>query len=132
MEVTARQQRVRGRPFPKNGLGGNPKGRATTRERAAELYAAMIPDFGQLSATDQVLLNQACLLLARSQCVHRRQDIDAAVRMSSEARRLLLTLQRKRGRKGDAGPSLTEYLAQHYDAAPGPPGAPPAAKGSAP
>jgi hypothetical protein len=120
LEIAASEQRgekrhqVRGRPFAR-GISGNPKGRAAIRERAAELYATMAPDFGELSATDTVLLNQACLLLARSERVHRVRDIDVGVRMSGEARRLLLSLQRKRGRERDAErPSLSEYLAATY------------------
>ena len=54
MEVAALEQQRAG--FAK-GTSGNPKGRAAIRERARELYAIMAPDFGELSATDQVLLN---------------------------------------------------------------------------
>ena len=116
MEVAASEQRDKprrgqGRPFVA-GMSGNPKGRRAIRERASELFAIMSPDFDELSATDTVLLNQACLLLARSERVHRVRDIDVGVRMSGEARRLLLTLQRKRDRRRDAErPSLSEYLA---------------------
>jgi hypothetical protein len=92
MEVATLEQQRAG--FAK-GTSGNPKGRAAIRERAAELYAIMAPDFGELSATDQVLLNQACLLLARSERVHRVRDIDVGVRMSGEARRLLQALRRR-------------------------------------
>jgi hypothetical protein len=120
MEVAAseqrneKQHRVRGRPFA-SGVSGNPKGRAAIRERAAKLYAIMAPDFGELSATDTVLLNQACLLLARSERVHRMRDIDVGVRMSGEARRLLLSLQRKRGRERESEqPTLSTYLDAAY------------------
>jgi hypothetical protein len=114
MEVAANEQRrhSRGRPF-EPGVSGNPKGKAALRERADELFQTMAPDFGMLSATDEVLLRQACLLLARSERVHRVRDIDVGVRMSGEARRLLAGLQRKRDRsKRDSGVSaLQEYLA---------------------
>jgi hypothetical protein len=139
MEVAASDQsdkprrRGKGRPFP-SGVSGNPFGRwRGLNERAAKLYATMVPDFAPLTAVEEVLLRQACYLFARSQCVHRLRDVDVGVRMSGEARRLLQTLRRKHGRKGDAEPSLTEYLAATYpECAPGPSGAPPAAKGSAP
>ena len=92
----------------------------------------MVGDFGALSAVDDVLLRQACLLLARSERVHRVRDIDVGVRMSGEARRLLLTLQSKRDRRRVVErPSLSEYLAQHYaEAAPASDAAPPVAQNS--
>jgi hypothetical protein len=99
MEVAAIEQqgnerrRVVGRPFPK-GVSGNPHGRRALRERIEKLYATMTGDFGPLSATDEVLLRQACLLLARSERVHRRKDLDSAIRMSGEARRLLESLRK--------------------------------------
>jgi hypothetical protein len=68
-----------GRPFPK-GVSGNPHGKRAIRQRVEELYATMAVDFGPMSATDVVLLWQACLLLARSERVHRRMDIDNAIR----------------------------------------------------
>jgi hypothetical protein len=94
MDATANEQQIlrkalrRGWSFPK-GFSGNPKGKAALKVRAAELFGIMAPDFGELSAVDTVLLNQACLLLARSERIARVRDIDVGVRMSGEARRLL-------------------------------------------
>jgi hypothetical protein len=73
----------------------------------------MAADFASLSAVDEVLLRQACLLLARSERVHRTTDVEAAIRMSSEARRLLQSLKRNR-QPGSAEPSLQAYLSATY------------------
>ena len=105
------QKRSRaGRFMP--GHSGNPKGGALDRvaERAAELFAAMAPEFGELSAVDRALLQQAALLLSRSERLKRPKDADAAVRMSSEARRLVAAL-RKAAKTARRGPTLAEYLA---------------------
>jgi hypothetical protein len=131
MEVAATEQqrskRQRGAGFPK-GVSGNPLGKALVRARADELFGIMSADFGELSAVDEVLLKQACLLLARSERVHRVRDIDVGVRMSGEARRLLQSLQRKRDkRRGSEQPSLSEYLRETYGA-PASDGAPLAAQ----
>jgi hypothetical protein len=117
MEVAVTEQRPKprrgqGRPFVA-GVSGNPKGRAAIKARAAELFATMAPDFGKLSATDEVLLRQAALLIARSERTYRKQDAEAAIRMSSEARRLLSSL-RRRDRERESAESLTEYLAVTY------------------
>lgn len=99
MDAAANEQQIlhkalrRGRSFPK-GFSGNPKGKAALKDRAAELFAVMSPDFGPLGAVDTVLLRQACLLLARSERIARVRDIDVGVRMSGEARRLLQVLRR--------------------------------------
>jgi hypothetical protein len=98
MEVAANEQllsklRRRGDGFPK-GFSGNPKGKAALKARSAELFGIMAPDFAPLSATDEVLLRQACLLLARSERIARVRDIDVGVRMSGEARRLLQALRK--------------------------------------
>jgi hypothetical protein len=119
MEVaTPEQQAVKPRRGPgfRKGVSGNPKGRRALTERAAELYATMAPDFGELSATDRVLLNQAALLLARSERVHRVRDIDVGVRMSGEARRLLQVLRRHHASAPRDEPTLSEVLRARYGA----------------
>ena len=95
--------------WPK-GVSGNPSGAALNRvaARTAELVDSMVGDFDALSAIDRALLNQACLLLARSERMRRTRDADAAIRMSSEARRILASV-RKRARP-PATPTPTEYL----------------------
>jgi hypothetical protein len=78
------------------GVSGNPKGAAVDRvaDRAGELFQAMSAELGTLSAIDHALLKQACLLLARSERLKRARDADAAVRLSSEARRILASLRK--------------------------------------
>jgi hypothetical protein len=89
----AKKGRGPGRPFRK-GVAANPRGHAVINDRAAALFSTIAPDFCELSATDTVLLRRACLLLARLERIHRVRDIDVALRMSGEARRLLQTLRR--------------------------------------
>jgi hypothetical protein len=121
MEVAATEQqrskRQRGAGFPK-GVSGNPKGRAAIRERADDLFGIMSADFAPLSAVDEVLLRQACLLLARSQRVHRLRDVDAGIRLSSEARRILAGLRKSATRRESETPSLAAYLAETYGKGP--------------
>jgi hypothetical protein len=116
METAANEQRrrVAGVPFPK-GMSGNPKGKALVLARAAELFEIMAVDFADLSAVDNVMLRQACLLLARAERIHRVRDVDVAMRMSGEARRLLMALRPKRKASQAAQPqSLAEYLSATY------------------
>jgi hypothetical protein len=61
---------------------------------------------GVLGAIDRALLLQACRLLIRSQRV---KDADAAIRMSSEARRIMSSLQ-KRAPPPAPHDRLAEYL----------------------
>jgi hypothetical protein len=123
MEVADTEQKRR--LFLK-GMSGNPKGRAAISERAQKLFSLMAADFGALSAVDTVLLNQACLLLARSERVHRVRDIDVGLRMSGEARRLLSSLRKPSARRPES--ELQEYLrATHGEATEAPAGTPEAA-----
>lgn len=114
------QRRGAGRPFPK-GVSGNPKGdpAKTIRERAAELRATILSDFQALAAIDSVLLDRACLLLAKSERLHRTKDVDAGIRMTSEARRILQSLRRHRRSRDVAPLSLREQLQAEADAAAG-------------
>jgi hypothetical protein len=115
MEVAEAEQAPgrRGRVLFPKGVSGNAKGRRAIRERAAALYAIMAPDFGELSATDNILLLQASLLLARSERVHRVRDIDVGLRMSGEARRLLQSLRRHRV-PAPREPMASEVLRARY------------------
>jgi hypothetical protein len=79
--------------------------------RAAELYADLAPEFEPLTAVDRALLHQATLMLARSEHVASIKHADAAIRMSGEARRLLMTL-RRHSPKRDSEPSLASILAE--------------------
>jgi hypothetical protein len=96
------------------GTSGNPLGKASIRERAIALFNAMAGDFGgaEMSAVDTVLLRQACMLIARSERVHRAKDIDASIRQSGEARRLLATLRRHASAPPTKPLSLDEHLAR--------------------
>jgi hypothetical protein len=78
------------------GVSGNPRGAALDRvaDRAAELFQIMASEFGALSPCDQVMLRQACLLLARSERLTGARNADASVRMASEARRTLASLRK--------------------------------------
>jgi hypothetical protein len=76
----------------------------------------MAPDFAGMSAVDEVLLKQACMLIARSERVHRARDIDASIRQSGEARRLLATLRRHAPAPRDE-PILSEVLRARYASA---------------
>jgi hypothetical protein len=118
MDVAAPEQlnkRGHGPGFPK-GTSGNPHGRASIRMRAVELFNVMAPDFAGMSAVDEVLLRQACMLIARSERVHRAKDIDASIRQSGEARRLLATLRRHAPAPRDE-PILSEVLRARYASA---------------
>ena len=97
-----------GRPFPK-GVAPNPKGRVNIRARAAELYAALSTDFGKLNQTDTLILKQAAMMIARSESISSVRHADAAIRLSSEGRRLLLMLRRHAPKRSDE-PSLADYL----------------------
>jgi hypothetical protein len=88
-----KRRRAGGRPWPK-GTSGNPSG-SRVNVRAVALFNELAADFGgvaALSALDRVLLSQACRLMARAA---RARDADAAVRLSSEARRALLSLRKR-------------------------------------
>lgn len=102
----------RGRPWPK-GVSGNPSG-SRVNTRAVVLFAEMANDFGggdALSGVDRAMLMQACRLMARGA---RAKSADDAVRLTSEARRILQSL-RKSAPKHAAGPTLAEFLASLAD-----------------
>jgi len=85
------------------GQSGNPLGSKVLTERANVIFAEVRGDFAaDLSAVDTVLLRQACRLLARGE---RLRDAAAAVKLSSEARRLITAL-RQRAPKEDTEPTL--------------------------
>jgi hypothetical protein len=105
------QRKLRGRPWPP-GTSGNPNGRRSMSKRAAMLFQALAADFGgvdALSAIDRALLEQGCRLLVRAE---RAKDADAVVRLSSEARRGLVALRRRResAPRKESTPTLEEYL----------------------
>lgn len=104
----ASEQRVRGRPWPK-GVSGNPSG-SRTNVSAGALFVELSTDMGgadAMSAVDRVLLMQACKLLARAA---RARDADGAVRLTSEARRVIASLRKQA--QPPKGPTLEQYLAQ--------------------
>jgi hypothetical protein len=117
----ASKQRPRGRPFAP-GVSGNPRGDVmkTVRARAAELRATIVTDDlkGALSAIDNVLLDRAVLLLAKSERLHMTKHVDAGIRMTSEARRILQSLRRHHAAAPPTTPvSLDEHLARAEAAA---------------
>jgi hypothetical protein len=76
------------------GVSGNPSGRRFLKDRADALYRIMAADLGPATPTDEILLRHAAMLIARAERIYSRKDIDAACRMSGEARRLIATLRR--------------------------------------
>ena len=87
----------------------------TIRARAAELRATIVTDDlkGALSAIDNVLLDRAVLLLAKSERLHMTKHVDAGIRMTSEARRILQSLRRHHAAAPPTTPvSLDEHLAR--------------------
>jgi hypothetical protein len=107
------------RPFGfQPGRSGNPAGNRLLLDQTAALFETMSGDLGPLTKTDEILLRQACLMLAKASRIsgRDRQNVDVAVRLHSEARRTITSLQR-RAPKPAAGPSLAEYLAT-LDSAP--------------
>jgi hypothetical protein len=85
--------RLRGKPWPK-GVSGNPSG-SRVNTRAVVLFAEMAVDFGgvdALSGVDRAMLMQACRLMARGA---RAKSADDAVRLTSEARRILMALRKR-------------------------------------
>jgi hypothetical protein len=68
------------------GQGGNPRGRINIRARAAELVTTLSADFPDLGVTDQII---AAMMIARSESISSVRHADAAIRLSSESRRLL-------------------------------------------
>ena len=107
--VTAAAKQTIGRPFPK-GASGNANGRPNIHARANELFDLLSADLGKpLSAIDETLLRQACLLLARAERVSRIKDADVGIRMAGEARRILAMLKRT-APKHTAESSLADLL----------------------
>ena len=113
--VTAAEQKT---PKPRHrfakGTSGNPGGRPNIGARAAELFDALSGDFGELSATDTILLKQAALLLARSERVSSIKQADVGLRMSGEARRLLMSLRRTTRAKDVGYIPLRDRLAAEF------------------
>lgn len=99
----------------------------TIRARAAELRATIVTDDlkGALSAIDNVLLDRAVLLLAKSERLHMTKHVDAGIRMTSEARRILESLRRRHAAAPrDTTPSLSDILRAEAEAADEPGDAP--------
>ena len=98
----------------KPGQSGNPRGRYIVKVRANELFGLLSADLGPpLSAIDETLLRQACLLLARAERVSRLKDADVGIRMAGEARRILAMLKRT-APKHTAESSLADLLQQDH------------------
>jgi hypothetical protein len=126
---TARSRVTNGR------LLGEIDGRSATARRYRDLIAALIAEHGSEPTISELsTIRAAAALIVKGeqlQCAIVRGDsvaADEVVRLSSEARRLLAGLQRKRDRKRDAEqPDLRAYLQQTYGA-PASDGAPPVAQ----
>jgi hypothetical protein len=99
------------------GHSGNRAGRMNVRARAAELFDELRGDFGELTRTDQVLLRQATMMIARSEALSGVKHADAAIRLSSEGRRLLMSLRRHAPKRDSSEVSLASYLHSRKGAA---------------
>jgi hypothetical protein len=93
------------------GVSGNPSG-ATFGKKAAAIYDAVVADFGgadALSAIDCIMLEQACRLLSRTHRI-KIKDTAVAIRMSSEARRLLESLRRRIPKASNTSHTSPDWL----------------------
>jgi hypothetical protein len=95
------------------GQSGNPAGGRLLKDQAEALYRTMIADLRPQTPTDEILLKQASLMLAKAARFTTRKDADAAVRLVSEARRTIATLRRHTPKSGEQD-SLAGYLASRY------------------
>jgi hypothetical protein len=89
------------------GQSGNPNGLAVVKirkqQRLRELFDALVADFPDATAAEIALLQQAAALLYRSerQSIRIRYwDGDVAIRCASGAKRLLMSLHRRRCETG--------------------------------
>jgi hypothetical protein len=98
--------------YPK-GVSGNKAGRPNIRVRADEIFVALSADFGKLNQTDTLILRQASMMISRSESISSVRHADAAIRLSSESRRLLLMLRRHAPRRADEA-SLADLLAADH------------------
>jgi hypothetical protein len=88
----ARAVSVSGRPFQK-GTSGNSQGARLLKNRTEALVELFRPEFGpEISQLELALLRGSCRLLARAEYA---RNADAAVRLSSEARRGLESLRKR-------------------------------------
>jgi hypothetical protein len=95
------------------GRSGNPSGNRLLKDQAAALFETMSVDLGPLTKTDEILLQQACLMFAKASRISGRDrpSIDVAVRLHSEARRTITSLRRRvDASKISGSPGLDEYL----------------------
>jgi hypothetical protein len=103
------EQRVIGRPFAR-GQSGNPHGRASRKQRHAEMMARLAADCGgieALSPGDQVLLARAVDLLLLKPTTQ-----DDGVRLLNAATRLVEGIRRRyRARRDSAAMPLRDQLA---------------------
>lgn len=112
MDVAATNA-LRGTPFPK-GRSSNPSGPRLLRERTETLFQEMLRELGELSPIDAIFVRQACLLLAKSQRASGKQDIDAQIRMSGEARRIIAAVRKSAPKPDEREDHLAAYLAAQY------------------
>jgi hypothetical protein len=92
-QYDVQRPKPRGKPW-RPGQSGNPSG-SRVNTRAIVLFADMAADFGgvdALSGVDRAMLMQACRLMARGA---RAKSADDAVRLTSEARRILMGLRKR-------------------------------------
>jgi hypothetical protein len=101
-----RRRRGPGRPF-RPGKSGNPLGGRLMIEKRAAMQAEITAELGgQLSATDEMMLQRAVELLTR-----RPQSHNEAVRLINAGSRIIGQLRAKYAKREPSGSSLAEYLA---------------------
>jgi hypothetical protein len=98
------------------GQSGNRRGRVNIRARSIEIYATLRNDFGELNATDTLILKQAAMMVARSESISSVRHADAAIRLSSESRRLLLMLKRHAPKRDSEATETFTDVAAHAQA----------------
>jgi hypothetical protein len=108
-----RQARLRAVGF-QPGQSGNPAGGRLLKDQAEALYRTMAADIRPQTPTDEILLRQASLMLAKAARFTTRKDADSAVRLVSEARWTIATLRRHIPKRGEQEESLAGYLASRY------------------
>jgi hypothetical protein len=94
--------------------------RSPTARRFRDLVQAYSAEVGgDLSQTDLAMIKTAASLslsaeLMQADLVNGKPvDLDDLIRLSSEARRLLDAIAEKAGKRKAAGPTLSQYLAEH-------------------
>jgi hypothetical protein len=115
--TTPRERSLRNLRPGKPGVSPVPIGGTKLQKlRAAEMHDKVASEFPGLTPADDLMLWQACGLLAKAR--NPRLDPDVTIRLSGTAHRIITGLQRRyRGAPKPQGADLTDYL-KHNETAP--------------